>query len=276
MENSDDVFTNLLSVSITSLNKPDLVAKCKEFQDAIKHLLEEKKQPEPSISGQQITGILERLTSLEQSEAVNARNIKVLQTENICLKKRVSELEGFADDVDSRFVDIEKSVIAVEQYTRRENFEISGIPLDLPHNELKAKVIAIANTITERTDDPITPKDIHACHRLKEDNGQASVIVRMVNREDTISILKSKKKLPDKSGGLGFQEKLYINENLCSGTKDIFSEVRKLKKKGVISSCWTFNGIVHFKKKDTDRFGKKIFHLADLENHFTLAQLGWD
>ena len=166
--------------------------------------------------------------------------------------------------------------MAVEQYTRRENFEISGIPLDLPQNELKAKVIAIANTITERTDDPITSKDIHACHRLKEDNGQASVIVRMVNREDTIAILKSKKKLPDKSTGLGFQEKLYINENLCSGTKDIFSEVRNLKKKGLISSCWTFNGIVHFKKKVTDRFGKKIFHLADLENHFTLTQLGWD
>ena len=148
-----------------------------EFQDAIKQLLDEKMQPEPTIGGQQIARILERLTSLEQSEAVNTHNIKVLQTENSSLKKRIKELEGFVDDVDSRFVDIEKSVIAVEQYARRENFEISGIPLDLPQNELKAKVIDIANTITERANDPITPKDIHACHHLKVDNGQASVIV---------------------------------------------------------------------------------------------------
>ena len=72
------------------------------------------------------------------------------------------------------------------------------------------------------------------------------------------------------------KQKLYINENLCSGTLDIYSVARKLKKKNLISSCWTFNGVVHIKKRESDHKGKKIFHLADFENHFTFYQLGWD
>ena len=98
----------------------------------------------------------------------------------------------------------------------------------------------------------------------------------MVNREDTVAILKAKKKLPEKSNELGFREKLYINENLCNHTKDIYTEARNLKKKGLVSSCWTYNGIVHIKKRDTEAKGKKIFHLADFERHFTLNQLRWE
>ena len=116
----------------------------------------------------------------------------------------------------------------------------------------------------------------HANQKLKTENGKASVIVRMVNREDTVSILKAKKSLGVKSTELGFNERLYINENLCNRTKDIYSEARRLKKEGLVSSCWTYNGIVHFKKRENEPKGKKIFHLADFENHFTVNELGWE
>ena len=224
-----------------------------------------------------ITNILSRLSSLENKEESNARQIESLKKENSALKKKIVELETHLDDAEDRFVDIEKAVTSVEQYTRRENFEISGIPTSIPHDQLKEKVLNIANTILERSqNDLVTPKDVHACHRLKEENGQASVIVRMVNREDTIDILKAKKKLAEKSKDLGFQERLYINENLCNGTKNIYAEARKLKNKGLVSSCWTYNGVVHFKKRDNEARGKKIFHLADFERYFSLSQLGWE
>ena len=267
--------TDLLAVNLNSLkNKPDLQSKLKEFQDALKILHDETMKPaEPN---DQLASILSRLNTLDSKEVENSRLITSLKYENLTLKKRIDEMEGYFDDTESRFIDIEKSVTGVEQYTRRENFEISGIPTNLPHNELKAKVINITNSILERPDNPITSKDIHACHRLKTEDGKASVIVRMVNREDTVSILKSKKKLPDKSIDLGFQDKLYINENLCNSVKDIYKEARKLKKKGLISSCWTYNGVVHIKKRESDSKGKKIFHLADFENHFSLVQLGWE
>ena len=275
MEINNDVIESLLSTSIASMNKPDLQTKCKEFQDALKALYDEK----VNSSSQQnaaLDGILDRLSALEKKENDNSDAITKLRYENKTLRNRIQELEGYMEDVDSRIVDAEKAVTSVEQYTRRENFEIAGIPTNIPHDQLKQRVIDIANSICERSA-PITARDIHACHRLKEDNGQAAVIVRMVNREDTVNILKSKKKLPEKStSNLGYQQKLFINENLCNGTKDIYSVARELKKKKLINSCWTFNGVVHFKKRESDPKGKKVFHLSEFENYFTLSQLGWE
>ena len=270
---ASETINSLLNLSTTSMNKPDLVTKFKELQDVLQKVLEEKK--ESTSADQNLRGVLERLSALETKESNNAKAIVDLQNENRSLKNRVQELESYQDDVDSRLVDAEKSVLGLEQYTRRENFEISGIPIDIPHEELKDRVIKLTNSICEPAV-PIVAKDIHACHRLKTENGQAAVIVRMVNREDTVSVLKSKKKLSVKSQELGYHEPLYISENLCSGTKDIFSEARKLKKNKLISSCWTYNGVVHFKKKESDRKGKKIFHFVDFEDHFTRSQLGWD
>ena len=265
---------SLLSITFNQMNKPDLQSKCKDLQDMLKMLYEERTNS--SAQNSALDNVLKRLDALERNESKNSGTILSLQRVNETLRKRVDELEAVMDENETRFIDVEKSVIGVEQYTRRENFEISGIPTNIPHEELKDRVIQITNTICDRSA-PITARDIHACHRLKEENGQAPVIVRMVNREDTVDILKSKKKLPDKStNNLGYQQKLYVNENLCSGTKEIYSVARKLKKKNLVSSCWTYNGVVHIKKRESDIKGKKIFHLADFESHFTLSQLGWD
>ena len=203
----------LIAAYLSTLKKTDLQVKLKEFQDVLRQVHDEMNHHQ-SDPDDRITNILSRLTSLEDKGKSNTRQIESLKKENIALKKKIVELESHLDDAEDRFVEIEKAVTSVEQYTRRENFEISGIPTNIPHDQLKEKVLNIANTILERINsDPLTPKDLHACHRLKEENGQASVIVRMVNREDTVAILKAKKKLPEKSNELGFQEKLYVNEN---------------------------------------------------------------
>ena len=149
--------TDLLAVNLSSLkNKPDLQSKLKEFQDALKILHDETMKPaEPN---DQLASILSRLNTLESKEVENSRLITSLKYENLTLKKRIDEMEGYFDDTESRFIDIEKSVTGVEQYTRRENFEISGIPTNLPHNELKEKVINITNSILERPMTQLYPK----------------------------------------------------------------------------------------------------------------------
>ena len=276
VENFDQQIRELLEVPIATLNKPVLLEKCQEFQKALKRLHDQKSQPSPESN---LDEVIKRLCALEKNDVANSNEIAALKRENSTLKKRVKDLEKDLDDNENRFIEIEKSVTGVEQYTRRENFEISGIPLNVKPEELKNKVIDIVNSITDRTEDDdnlITPKDIHACHRLKEENGKANVIIRMVNREDTISILKAKKKLPPKSEDFGYTDKLYINENLCSNNKTMYEEARKLKKNGLIHSYWTFNGVVHIKKNEREQYGKKILHLADFEDHFTLSQLGWE
>ena len=58
----------------------------------------------------------------------------------------------------------------------------------------------------------VTANDIHACHRLKKEEGEVNpkVIVRMVNRKNTVDILRSKMKLTEKALDLGIQN-LFIN-----------------------------------------------------------------
>ena len=173
------------------------------------------------------------------------------------MKSKLKYINKDIDDIDDRFINLEKSVTQVEQYTRRENFEITGVPENIPQEQLEAKVFEIVNDITEKDERTmLTSKDIHACHRLrkeKDENG-ARVIVRIVNRKNNIDILKNKKKLMDKSETLG---QLYINENLCQENKNILEVARQLKKDKQIHSCWSYNGIIHIKIKERDYRGIK-------------------
>ena len=260
----------LLEINLGPLNKPDLAVTARELQEPLRKLSENPSDFSPQ-------NVLMRLNSIENNQTKCNREISTLKKENSALKKRVIDLEDLLDDSEYRFIEVEKAVSGVAQYSRRENFEISGIPAEVPHAELQTRVLNIVNSITDRAPDmAIKPSDIHACHRLKKEDGEANpkVIVRMVNRQNTIDILKSKKKLMTQAGDLGY-DNLFINENLFSEHKNIFDEARKLKKNNHIKSCWTFNGIIHVKKRENDPRGKKIFHI-DFENYFTSKQLGWD
>ena len=98
---------------------------------------------------------------------------------------------------------------------------MSGIPQNIPQDELEVKVLKIINMITERSEDSIiTANDIHACHPLKKEEREVNpkVIVRMVNRKNTVDILRSKKILREKAIDLGYQN-LFINEIYVLKTK---------------------------------------------------------
>ena len=97
------------------------------------------------------------------------------------------------------------------------------------------------------------------------------MIVGMVNRKNTVDILRSKKKLKENAINLGFQN-LFINENLCPENKTIHDEVRQLKKKGLLNACWTCNGGVNIKLSENCR-PKQIFHMSYYERN---KQLEWD
>ena len=59
---------------------------------------------------------------------------------------------------------MEKDIIVLQQYIRRNNVEICGIPNSVPDKDLEKKVIEIASTLNVR----LSPGDIEACHRLKD------------------------------------------------------------------------------------------------------------
>ena len=71
------------------------------------------------------------------------------------MQKRVSFL-------DKKIISLESSYNMLEQYARRNNLEITGIPDSMPQKDLENKVVDILNTIGVN----VSNDDFEDCHRI--------------------------------------------------------------------------------------------------------------
>ena len=134
--------TNLFELSFDEINamkKKELVSKIEKLKgkvivdNNIKNLCD------------QVSRLSENLAKLMES---NKKQFIVVKKVNNLLQKGVTE--------------IEKSQAKVEQYSRRNNVEISGIPHEILNNNLEDKVI----NIFKDSGIEIGHLDIEGCHQL--------------------------------------------------------------------------------------------------------------
>ena len=107
------------------------------------------------------------------TEFLNLKDIIIenLQIENERLRNRVSYLN-------KRIVTLDSNHNMLEQYGRRNNIEITGIPNTVQDNELENKVIEIFDAIGVEANSA----DFEDCHRVgKSKNNLKKVIARFVN-----------------------------------------------------------------------------------------------
>ena len=212
--------------------------------------------------------LLSRMDGLS-AEIINMKDviIKNLQIDNEKLRKKVDFLEN-------KIINLEKNENLLEQYGRRNNLEITGIPDNVSHSDLENKVVGILNSI----DVKVTSADIEACHRMgKSKNNSKKTIVRFVNRKFSKQALYNRKRLAtvDKSPiGLS-NANIFVNENLTVINNKIAFFCRGLKRDGKIMKTYTFDGIVHICKTNTSKT-KKVLHLNELAEMFPEVQFGED
>ena len=153
---------------------------------------------------------------------------------------------------------------ALEQYGRRNNLRISGIPEKEKEDTTQA-VMAITNDIME-LDPPLQPGDIEVSHRLPKPRNSKpeeprQVIVRFRSKAIRYSVISNRKNLKE------FNDKndckIYINEDLTSTRARLFSTIRTLQKKRHFDQVWTYNGNV--KVKLHDGHIKPIANLDDVK-----------
>ena len=88
-------------------------------------------------------------------------------------QKKVNVLEN-------KVLTLESEHNSLEQYGRRNNIQITGIPNNVPDQNLEEKVVDILNEISV----DVSPKDIEACHRVGvSKNNSKKTIVRFINRK---------------------------------------------------------------------------------------------
>ena len=207
------------------------------FHGLINSSSESEVSPSPLEVVDPVNKLTERLSLLESQFMKQSKELKRV-------KSLVSELEFTIDDQFDNIYVLEKQLNRLDQYGRRENIELVGIPNEVTDKELESEVLKILRVIGLSH---LQHFNIIACHRIgtKDRYGRRNKIVRFVNRKV---------------------------ENLCPAFKSIFEELSQLKEEGIINKVWSYNGIIDFNKtEDEQEKPMKIFHKYDVENIYTTS-----
>ena len=173
------------------------------------------------------------------------------------MRERCSKLE-------QKLVEFECSTNNVEQYARKNNIIISGIPDSVDNNQLEESVTEIVTDINVN----MASNNIEACHRIcKKDSRISSTktIVHFVNRKHTKQALynkkftKSKKKKHTHTFNLNTNNPFFISENLTRMNESLAYQGRKLKRNSLVNACYTKDGIVTIKINERSKAIKMTY-----------------
>ena len=153
-----------------------------------------------------------------ESNAVKASK----QTETSCSKLK-EEMASNLQEKDEQITLLETKLDDLEQYTRKFNLEICGIP-ENEDEDLEDTIIKLSECLNG----DLRVKDIGIIHRLKKGNmAPKLIIVRFSNYFSKDEMYRSRWKLRNANVSSVFgAEKIYINENLTARRAGLFKKVR--------------------------------------------------
>ena len=159
---------------------------------------------------------------------------------------------------------LNKSQAKSEQYSQHNNIELSGIPNDIPEDNLEKVVIDICHD----SDVEIEPKDIEGCHRLPvsrySSDSNKRVIVKFINRKHPEAMLRNKRSISNKDfSHLNVHGKVFVSVSLCPYYRYIWGKCKDLQRRGKIYQVFCLGGTIAVKVTERSS-ARKIFHECDL------------
>ena len=209
-------------------------------EEDVEILLNEIPDEGDGMNFKQFLAVTRKAIIKDFTEILNDK-IAFLVNENNQLKASVASLERKVKENQIQFeIDINK----LEQYGRRSNVEIAGIPDEVSLPSLETKVVEVLGEIGVK----VTPDEIEACHRLPKNRngrGPSRTIVRFVNRKKCDQIFANKRRLKDiDKKKIGIKNNIYVNYSLCRDYRRLHYTARKLHNDGCINRFWVSNGTV--------------------------------
>lgn len=213
---------------------------------------------------------LKTLLSDEQFLSSIAASVAKIVEEN--LKKTFSAINNRLLECEANMAEFEKKTTVLtetnnkltmeldklQQYTRRNNIRIFGVPL-IEGENVDEVVLRLFNFTMK-----LNMRDINIidrAHRLgKIINGKQSIMVKFISYRDRSMVLKSRRLLK----GTG----IYITEDLTIKRLDLFKKAQVAHGK---NNVWTSDGTVWTKKEGTKA---KVLTENDLQHKAELTQLG--
>ena len=205
-----------------------------------------------------INNLTKRIENLEAENFNLKGEIKNMKGELNDLKVEVKDLNAYTEELDDYIYDLEVDLTKLQQYGRKENLTIQGIPNSVGPKDLEKYVVDFIRGIGV----DFQHYDIAACHRLYQPKKHLvpDTIIRFINRKKVFQIHKNKYKLSDKPQ----TKNIKILENLCPKYKKLYSECLKYIKEGTINSAWFYNTKLHvcFRKNEDPIV---IYHTDELK-----------
>lgn len=172
--------------------------------------------------------------------------------------------------LESRVNDLELQVDSSEQYTRRANLRIQGIPEVTGWEDTTQKALDIFNG-KMKLEPPLETTAIERSHRIgpkQDDDGNPltrNIIVRFASERVRDIVFRAKGALKAFNDEQDNSKRIFINEDLTKYRGLLAFKCRKLKKDDLISDTWTYGGNVMVKQNDNKI--KLIRDMSDLEDY---------
>ena len=186
-----------------------------------------------------MNGIRQRV--IEDSEDEDEDEDTSIQDNTRQHDNKLDKLSEAIDKLTKDHHDLDVRLIQLEQYTRRESLVFTGIPANIPQQELENTVLEIMFHLGFKA---LDPTDICAAHRLSSSNSRqpAKVIVKFVNRKIVEWSLSHPENLAIVKQKMGLN--LSMSESLCAKNIESLNICTWLLENDLIHHYYTRNGFM--------------------------------
>ncbi|XP_054260386.1 uncharacterized protein LOC128985036 [Macrosteles quadrilineatus] len=190
--------------------------------------------------------------------------MKEVKTEFAVLKEENEELRTKNITLTSKVEKLNDKVRNLEQYSRKNNVEISGLPVTPKEN-----VFELVRDVGSALGMEIDEKDISAAHRVpsfSKDRHQPLIVqfVSRLTRDSMIGKFRDKKKMIAHEVNASFpKDSMYVNEHLSPDNKVFLKSLKNKCKEIGYEYAWCRDG-KFFVRKCQDAKCKKIDNYDEL------------
>ena len=172
-----------------------------------------------------------------------------LQAQSNDLQKKVHAQETYIEQLEENLDTLEFEHDALEQYTRKYNIEVHGVPERSDEN-LEELITSIADKLGAS----VTAEDLDIVHRMYAKPPRVKpIIIRFKSYGKKSEFYQARFQLrnTDLSAiipGQNGNTSIFINENLTTRRRELFGKVWKLKKDKNFHRVWTVDGKIFLRK----------------------------
>ena len=184
--------------------------------------------------------VIENNTKSSINDQVNESMLNIKDSIINTLKDDNKKLHSKIEDLEKKLYETELSFNRLDQYNRRNNIEIQGIPSNVADEDKFTTEDKFANAFKSLNID-IKKSDIEECHRLGKANLK-NAIVHFVNRkhsEEAIAKKSDLKKIDNVNLNFESNVVLFFSENLTPFNQRLAWKCPELKRPGKIHSSWS-------------------------------------